>query len=257
MQYPAEWFNDDLFWKSYAPIIFDKASWEEVPSMADSITALARLPLYEEPAPACVTLLDQCCGFGRFSLEMARRGFIVTGVDINATYLETAREDAAYEKLPASFVQDDVRSFVLPDTFDIVTNVYTSFGYFADPAHDRLTVKNAFESLKAQGTYIIETRGKEIAVRDFVEREWFTRAGFTVLTEYQPVNDWEQLLNRWILIKGQERLEKVFTQRLYAASELRRLMGEIGFCTCAVYGDWDESAYDNRARTMIVVGRKG
>ncbi|MDR2807713.1 MAG: class I SAM-dependent methyltransferase [Spirochaetaceae bacterium] len=254
--YPTEWFNDDIFWKSYAPIFFDKASWEEVPAMADSITALAHLPLYEESPPPCVTLLDQCCGLGRFSLEMARRGFSVTAVDINAAYLETAREDAAYENLALSFVQDDVRSFVLQNTFDIVTNVYTSFGYFADTAHDRLTVKNAFESLKTNGIYVVETLGKEIAVRDFVEREWLTREGLTVLTEYKPINDWEQLWNRWILINEQTRFEKVFVQRLYAASELRSIFAEIGFSDIAVYGDWDASPYDNRARTMIVVGRR-
>lgn len=254
--YPLEWFNDDLFWKCFAPVIFDKARWEEVAVMADSITSFSKLPLYEATPPSCVTLLDQCCGFGRFSLEMARRGFVVTGVDITKLYLEAAREDASYEELPASFVQDDVRSFVIPNAFDIVTNVYTSFGYFADPAHDRLTVKNAFESLKPCGTYIVETLGKEIAVRDFVEREWLIREGLTVLTEYKPVNDWEQLLNRWIIINGHERIEKVFIQRLYAASELRSIMYEAGFCKVTVHGDWDGSPYDNRARTMIVIGRK-
>jgi hypothetical protein len=116
--------------------------------------------------------------------------------------------------------------------------------------------RNVYESLKPGGAFIIETLGKEIAVRDFVEAEWFERAGFMVLTEYAPVDSWAALKNRWILINGERRIEKTFTQRLYAASELRTLLEKAGFSPVELYGAWDESPYDNRAATLIAVGRK-
>jgi 2-polyprenyl-3-methyl-5-hydroxy-6-metoxy-1,4-benzoquinol methylase len=81
-----EWFNDSEIWEQYAPIIFDDAHWAEVPEVADAVTRLSRFNLYGESdgqklqsAPA---ILDLCCGFGRISAELARRGFAVTGVDI-------------------------------------------------------------------------------------------------------------------------------------------------------------------------------
>ena len=117
-------------------------------------------------------------------------------------------------------------------------------------------LKNAYDSLKSGGAFIIETLGKEIAVRDFVEAEWFERAGWTVLTEYEAVDAWTRLKNRWILIKDGKRFEKVFTQRLYAASELRQLLLDTGFASAEIYGDWDESPYDQRAAKLIAVGRK-
>jgi SAM-dependent methyltransferase len=258
MEYKKEWFNDESFWERYAPVMFDDAHWDEVPLVADGVTALARLNLYG-PSSGAVSgprLLDLCCGFGRISLELARRGFAVTGVDITEAFLRTAGEDALYGGLDAEFVREDARSFKRPEFFDAAVNLYISFGYFEDPADDLLAARNVFDSLKPGGVFIIETLGKEIAVRDFTECEWFERAGYTVLTEYEAVDSWAALKNRWILIRDGERTEKTFTQRLYAATELRRLLFEAGFGSVEIYGDWDESAYDEKARKLIAVGRK-
>jgi hypothetical protein len=98
--------------------------------------------------------------------------------------------------------------------------------------------------------------GKEIAVRDFVEAEWFERAGLTVLTQYETLDSWTFLKNRWILIKDGKMIEKILCQRLYCASELRNLLLKAGFGKVEIYGDWNESPYDHRAAKLIAVGRK-
>jgi SAM-dependent methyltransferase len=256
----ADWFEDSDFWEHYAPVMFDDAHWAEVPAVADAITRLCRLNLYGETnKPALQTapkILDLCCGFGRISAELARRGFAVTGVDITESYLNTAKDEAAYEKLEIEYIKSDARAFKRPDSFDAALNLYISFGYFPDPKDDLLLVKNALESLKDGGTFIVETLGKEIAVRDFVEREWFERAGLKVLTEYEPADSWSSLKNRWIIIKDGYKQEKTFTQRLYCASELRTLLYEAGFKKVEIFGDWNESPYDNRAAKLLAVAQK-
>jgi SAM-dependent methyltransferase len=239
--------------------MFDEAHWAEVPGVADGLTRLAALNLYGgdsslRPAPR---VLDLCCGMGRVSSELARRGFRVTGVDITAAFLETARDDAAYENLGIEYIEADARSWSRPGFFDAAVNLYISFGYFEDPADDLLLARNVHESLKSGGSFIIETLGKEIAARDFTEGEWFERAGFTVRTQYEAIDSWGALKNRWILLRDGERIEKVFTQRLYAATELRALLLEAGFASVELYGGWDEAPYDHRARTLIALGRKG
>ena len=177
-------------------------------------------------------------------------------MDITESYLQTAHKDAEHENLVVELIREDIRSFKRPLFFDLVTNLYISFGYFEDPADDQATVQNVFDSLKPGGTFIIETLGKEIAVRDFVEREWFPKAGFTVLTEYTPVDSWGSLKNRWILIKDGEWIERTFTQRLYAASELKRLLLDTGFSSVEIYGDWDASPYNHGAEMLIAVAYK-
>jgi 2-polyprenyl-3-methyl-5-hydroxy-6-metoxy-1,4-benzoquinol methylase len=276
MAYKKEWFNDKEFWEIFAPVMFDTAHWQEVPAAADGLVHFASLDLDWEQKPFSAgaegdaggtekpRCLDQCCGFGRISLEMARRGFAVTGVDITETYLETAKDDAAHENLSIEFIREDVRSFRRKNYFDLVYNVYTSFGYFEDPADDARVVENAFDSLKPGGTYVIETLGKEIAVRDFVQADWFERAGFYVLAAYETADSWSSLKNRWILISQTDQgrikrgsiIEKNFTQRLYGADTLQRLFHDSGFGTIETYGGWDGRNYDEDALALIVVGRK-
>jgi len=261
MKYMEEWFNDTDFWENFSPIIFDDKHWAEVPEVADSVTRLAGLNLYGLVPQTGPRALDLCCGMGRITAELARRGFAMTGVDITESLLETAREDAAYEGLDIEYVLADARSFVRPGFFDTAMNLYISFGYFEKPEDDLLLARNVHESLKPGGTFLIETLGKEIAVRDFIPGEWFERAGCTVLTEYKAVDSWAALENRWILIPNAEkpnakRVEKTFTQRLYAATELRALLFKAGFAYVDLYGGWDERPYDQNAEILIAVGRK-
>jgi SAM-dependent methyltransferase len=248
--------------------MFDDKHWAEVSEVTDGVTRLGRLNLYgadsggpgKEAGPAegeGVRVLDLCCGFGRITAELARRGFTATGVDLTEGYLRTAREDAAHENLDIEYLNADARSFRRPGAFDLAVNLYISFGYFEDPGDDRLMLKNIFDSLKPGGTLIMETLGKEIAVRDFTRGEWFRRAGSLVLTEYEPVDSWGGLKNRWILIDGEgKRIEKTFIQRLYGATELRSLLRETGFSRVDLYGNWNEAPYDEGAETLIAAARK-
>jgi SAM-dependent methyltransferase len=260
----TQWYKDIDFWEQFAPIMFDAVHWEEVPEVADSVTRLSKFNLYgetssgdwQEPLDSVPKVLDLCCGLGRISAELARVGFAVTGVDITESFLRTAKEDAQHENLDIEYIHADAREFIRPDYFDAIVNLYISFGYFSDQKDDLKVLRNVYASLKKNGTFIIETLGKEIAVRDFVEAEWFERTGYTVLTEYKSVDSWTFLKNRWIIIKDGKRVEKIFTQRLYSASELRSLLQEAGFCEIDIYGDWDESPYDHKANKLILVCRK-
>jgi SAM-dependent methyltransferase len=254
-----EWFNDSNFWEQFAPIMFDDAHWAEVPAVADGVTYLAGMELYGEKSTSLKEppkALDICCGFGRISAELARMGYAVTGVDITDSYIKTAKEEAQYENLEIEYIHSDAREFIRKDFFDLAVNLYNSFGYFANQNDDLLIAKNVFNSLKKGGCFIIETFGKEVAVRDFVESEWFERAGFTVLTEYKVLDSWTFLHNRWILIKDGKRIEKTFSYRLYSAVEFKSLLLEVGFSKVDIYGEWDARAYDQNAEKLIVAARK-
>ena len=124
---PREWFEDEDFWTAYAPLMFDEAHWAEVPAIVDAIERLAK------PAPGAA-VLDTCCGPGRHSLELASRGYRVTGIDITEAYLEAARASAGDDN--PRFLKADIRDFSTDQPFDLAINLYTSFGYFSDPADD-------------------------------------------------------------------------------------------------------------------------
>jgi SAM-dependent methyltransferase len=255
----SEWFNDSNFWEQFAPIMFDEAHWKEVLAVTDGITNLAGLDLYGENPNSLKSppkVLDICCGFGRISAELARMGYEVTGVDITESYLKTAREEAAYENLEIEYIHSDAREFKRPEAFDLALNLYNSFGYFESQDDDLRLVRNVYNSLKKGGCFIIDIFGKEVAVRDFIESEWFERAGFMVLTKYKVLDAWTFLHNRWILIKDGKKYEKTFSYRLYSAVELKSLLLEAGFSKIDSYGEWDGSPYDQYANRLIVVARK-
>ena len=68
-------------------------------------------------------ILDLACGFGRHSLEFARRGYEVTGVDITPAYIRYAAKQAGKEKLNAAFICRDIRDISFENVFDVVVNM--------------------------------------------------------------------------------------------------------------------------------------
>ena len=99
----VNWHQDDEFWTEMAPFMFGQDAWEDSSKQLSQALALMGL---ESPA----LVLDLACGPGRHSLEMARRGFRVTGVDRTTEYLEEARKRAKVEDLTIEFVQEDMRA---------------------------------------------------------------------------------------------------------------------------------------------------
>jgi len=244
----GEWFEDEEFWTAYAPIMFDEERWAEVPTVIDEIESLAGLN-------PCASVLDACCGPGRHSLELASRGYRVTGIDITDAYLEAARESAAGLPGPgaASFIHADLRSFESPAAFDLAINLYTSFGYFSDPAEDIAALRRLRAALRKGGALVLETTGKETAARDFTKGESFERGGWGVRTEFSVVGHWEGLRNRWILSRGGKTIDRAFVLRLYSGSEMRAALLEAGFVEARIFGSLDGAPYDEAAASLVAL----
>jgi len=246
----AEWFKSEDFWTTYGPIMYDDNLWAEAPDVADYICKLADLKKGSR-------LLDAACGIGRISIELAERGIDVTGVDITKAVLEAAEESASAEGLKINFIQQDLRAFCQKNYFDCAINLYTSFGYCDSKEDDYKILKNIAASLKKGGLFIMECISRETAVMYFTKGEEFERAGFKVNTEFTVKGAWEGLSSKWILTdKNGKKIEHEYVQQLYSAPELRDKMLECGFSSARVYGDFDLSEYNEKARTMIIIAKK-
>lgn len=252
-----DWFENETFWAQYSPVLFDAQRWAEAPTVAEGVLRIigaSQEPGHERYAPS---ILDAGCGPGRISVELASRGAKVTGVDLIRPFLNAALESAQDEGVTLDLEQADLRTFTRPAAFDAAVSLYTSFGYCDTIEEDMQILKNIAVSLKPSAWFILEMTGREIAVRDFTEGEWFERGGFTVLTEFSVVGAWEGLRSRWMLIdENGRKIDHVFVQRLYSAVELKRLMLASGFASVEIYGDFDFSPYNEKARTMVLVARK-
>ena len=243
------WHEDDGFWQTMATVMFTERSWAAVPVQVDQIIRL--LGIGPEAA-----ILDLCCGPGRHSLELARRGFRVTGVDRTAAYLARARKVAEKEDLHIELVQDDMRRFSRANAFDVAMLMFTSFGYFRDPAENRQVLVNVCRSLKEQGALILDTMGKEVLARIFRERDWQEYEDAFLLEERRVVDNWSWIENRWILLRGQEQQEFKLSHWVYSATELSAMLRDGGFRSVDVYGDLEGSPYDHAAKRLVAVAHK-
>jgi SAM-dependent methyltransferase len=245
------WHEDDSFWETWGPQMFTPQKIADAVEEIDKVIKLLNI----QPGS---NILDLCCGIGRHSLELARRGYQVTGVDRTRGYLDRAKKQAKEESLDIEFVQRDMRSFMRPGAFDITISMFTSFSYFDDPQEDKRVVKNVFDSLKTGGRFIIQMHGKETLAKIFTERDWNENkdAGVTVLRERKVSQNWSWMENRWIMLKGNERIENKLSHRLYAGSEIAALLRDCDFSWVDVYGDLEGNPYDHTARQLVTVGYK-
>ena len=158
----TEWFEKENFWINFAPIMFDDARWAEAPDVAEYVQKLAGLSKGD-------SVLDAGCGLGRISVELALLGLDVTGVDIIQAELDAAKESAAAEGVPLNLINADLRTFTTNKKYDCAVNLYTSFGYCDSIEEDMMILKNLCDSLKDNGTFIIECVSRETAILYFTE----------------------------------------------------------------------------------------
>jgi SAM-dependent methyltransferase len=245
-----EWFEKEDFWQNFGPIMFDSQRWAEAPTVAEDVCRIAGLSKGN-------TILDAGCGVGRITTELALRGLDVTGVDIIQSELDAAAESASDENVSVHLVRADLRTFTAEKKFDAAVNLYTSFGYCDTIGEDQLILDHIAAAVRPDGWFIMECTSRETAILYFTPGEQFERAGWNVTTHFTVDGAWEGLRSEWILEgKDGRHIEHEFVQRLYPATELRRMILKAGFSNADIYGDFDFSPYNEKARTMVIVARK-
>lgn len=198
-------------------------------------------------------VLDLCCGIGRHSLQLAKHGFQVTGVDITRPYLDIARENAGKANLDIEFVQSDMRDFCRPDSFDLIVNLCTSFGYLNDIEDDLKVLRNMHASLTEKGRFVIEILGKEVIAANFRKYQEHEFDGYKVIANCKILDDWNMLELKRTIIKDDVAQEITAYHRLYSARELKQYLTEIGFRNIEVYGDFSGAPYNSDAKAMILI----
>jgi SAM-dependent methyltransferase len=246
----TEWYADDDFWARIYPVLFSQELFERASAEIDALVALTGV--------RSGRALDLCCGPGRHAVPLAQHGFSVTGVDLSRWLLDEARRRAETAGVSVEWVAQDMREFVRPGAYDLVINLFTSFGYFAHEADDMRALKNMVESLNDGGTMVIDTLGKEaLAERLHADSPPVEeRDGALLIQRVKVIDDWCRVKSEWIIAQG-DRVDRVhFEHTLYSGKELRELMSWAGLSDVKLYGDIDGRPYGPGARRLVAVGRR-
>ena len=95
-----------------------------------------------------VKILDIGCGTGRHSIELSKRGYDITGIDLSDSQLTRAREKAEKQGLKIDFLKHDARNLPLDNEYDLV--IMLCEGAFPLMETDEMNyeiLKNATKSL--------------------------------------------------------------------------------------------------------------
>jgi SAM-dependent methyltransferase len=241
----SEWWRS-WFGPSYLAL-YDGFLAERTPVEIDQLEALLAL---RPPR----RILDLPCGQGRHAIELARRGYEVTGVDLSPFLLKVAEERARAAGVRVRWRSGDMRQPLAGERFEVVLNLFTSLGYFADEADDRKVVGAAAAMLAPGGRFVIEVINGERVMAQFQEREWFT-VGQTAVVERRALDiATRRMVVERTVTSPDETEVNLHALRLYSGRDISAILRGAGFGRVDLYGDWSGEPLAPESLRVLAVG---
>jgi SAM-dependent methyltransferase len=199
-------------------------------------------------------VLDLCCGNGRHMAHLREKTRRVVGLDFSADLLRIARQGCA---AGTCVVQADMRAAPFVNVFDVVTNFFTSFGYFVTDEENAAVVNVIARALKPGGRFFIDYVNPAYLRNNLVPHSTRYHHEFTIvedrwLDQAMPrVNKRTTLLCRSNIVATFE--ESV---RLYTHAEMAAMIAGAGLALHATFGDYAGADFGEAYPRMILLGAK-
>jgi SAM-dependent methyltransferase len=144
MHWFEEWFDSPLY-----DLLYTNRNEDEAVQLVELIEKVVPVDQYPK-------VLDLGCGRGRHSLTLANGGYQVTGIDLAEEAIRIARQKAEERSLRnVRFLVRDMRE-PLPEVFDSVVNLFTSFGYFKEDDENIRTLDSVARMLRPEGKFFMD-----------------------------------------------------------------------------------------------------
>lgn len=207
--------------------------------------------------PVGARVLDVPCGQGRHAHLLAEAGYDVRGVDLSRKLLEIANARGTGSNL--KYTRADMRR--LPSSwtahFDAVVNLFTSFGFFLDPADDARVMGEFARVLKPGALLVWHGASRDGVMARFLERDWWTTQNGTVIgheREFDPLSGVLAVRSTWRGPKSSgEREHRI---RLYTATRLAELCRDAGLIVTLALDGWRDRPLTRRSSEMLLLARK-
>ena len=185
-----------------------------------------------------IKILDIGCGTGRHAIELALRGYHVTGIDLSQSMLDRAKHKADLAKVQVDFRREDARSFDYKGEFDLA--IMLCEGAFPLMETDEMNfriLQNACSSIKLNGKLIFTTLNGLFplfhSVKDFINQhsaEDRTASNSFDLMTFRDTSDYE--------VTDDDGIKKTFhcNERYYVPSEISWIVKQAGFKQVDIFG---------------------
>ena len=200
-------------------------------------------------------VLDVGCGVGRHSIELAKLGFRVTGVDMNADYIAACRERTEQLGLNAEFHAVDSRVMKLDVRADLTISLWSSFGYYGEIG-DLQILERVAEHTRRGGHVVLDVENRDYIVKHFVPEEWHEHEQELVFEKRRLDATDGTVSTRRVVLSGGVRREYHRVLRMYTVTELTALLEAAGLQPQRWCGDYDGSRFAFESKRMIAIAER-
>jgi SAM-dependent methyltransferase len=245
----AEWWTsyfDEQYLREYQPLFTLERDRQEVARLLELLGL-----------PSGSRILDVPCGQGRHAHLLAEAGFDVDGLDYSDDLLAIARKRGTGKTL--RYTRGDMRKLPARWTgrFDAVLNLFTSFGFFLDPADDRRVIAEFARVLKPDGVLVWHGGSRDGVMAKFLDRDWWRSDDGTMIGHeraFDPLSGVMTIHTSWEGRKA--RGEREHRIRLYTATRLAELCADVGLIVEEAYDGWRDRPLRRTSSEMLLVARK-
>ena len=234
----ASWFDSDHYHALYA-----HRDDREAAGFIDRLISRGHLG-------AGVSVLDLGCGTGRHAKYLASRGFDVTGLDLSA---ESLRRAKTHEGPTLRFVRQDMRQPFGTNTFDRVLSLFTSFGYFDDPADHVTVLHNIATALRPGGMVVLDYLNS-VYVDRHLRADDVSRHG-AVMYRVSRWTDADHIFKRIGIKDGASRMPLEYTERVakLTVEDFRFMFAVCDMRIVATYGDYGLTPFDPQTSPRLIL----
>jgi len=205
-----------------------------------------------------VEILDLACGHGRHTIELAKRGYIIIGQDANSFFLHEAKKFAKKANIEARWIKGDMRQIPFENKFDIVINLFTSFGYFEREKDNQKVLHQVAKALRPNGKFVIDVANREYIMRIYKEKESVKLVNGTIVNierKFDLVTGCNQE-KRTKIYKNKKREVFNTSIRVYALSELINMCEKANLQFVVAYGNYDKEVPTINSKRCILITKK-
>lgn len=196
-------------------------------------------------------VLDMACGAGRHSIAFAQKGYSVTAVDLSERLIHAAEKNAIHENVNVDFVQADIRDLKLDKQFDLIVNLFTSFGYFETDEENFIIIQKAYDLLRPGGYFVLDYLNKNYLKKNLVPSSTFSKNG-TTITQKRTIK--ENRVEKEITIEKNKSVNKFYESvRLYDFTELKDILEKTGFRIFNTFGDFNGNIFEQNSSPRLVI----
>lgn len=200
--------------------------------------------------------LDALCGFGRHALELARKGYKVTGIDISPEAIEELAGAARAEKLDVRAVLGDVLKVPPFEACDAAYCLGNSFGYF-DPAGMDAFVAKVAGALRPGGRFIVNTAmAAESILPDLPVRDWTPAGDVTLLVENTYLARLSTVETRYVFVKDGRTETRTSRHLVLTAAGIVRMLEAEGLRTLETFGSTEGDPFRLSSPQLYLVAEK-